>query len=66
MAWKRIYREFRDQFTDEKGVQESNLTIKESRGLEKLKREGGRVGRGEVRQEQQVCHYEHGGVEKSR
>ena len=32
MSWKRIYRDFRDQFTDEKGVQESNLTEEEARG----------------------------------
>ena len=38
MAWKRIYRELREQFADEKGVQESNLTIEEARGLEKLKK----------------------------
>ena len=43
MAWKRIYREFREQLTDEKGVQENNLTEGEAKGLEKLKK---RVRRG--------------------
>ena len=38
MVWKRIYRDFKDQFSDEKGIQESNLTEGESRGLEKLKK----------------------------
>ena len=38
MAWRRIYREFRDEYTDKKGVHESNLTEEEARGLEKLKK----------------------------
>ena len=45
MSWKKIYRDFRGEFTDEKGVQESNLTDEESRGLEKLKK---RVKAGEL------------------
>ena len=31
MVWKRIYRDFKDQFSGEKGVQESNLTLRSSR-----------------------------------
>ena len=40
MVWKRIYRDFKDHFSDEKGIQESNLTVEESKGLEKLKKMG--------------------------
>ena len=45
MAWRRIYRDFRDEYIDQKGVQESNLTEEEVRGLEKLKK---RVKEGEL------------------
>ena len=38
VVWKRIYRDFKDQYSDEKGIQESNLTVEESRGLEKFKK----------------------------
>ena len=38
LSWKKIYRDFRNEFTDEKGVQENNLTEEEARGLEKLKK----------------------------
>ena len=45
MAWKKLYHDFRNQFTDEKGVQENNLTPEEARGLKKLKK---RVKEGEL------------------
>ena len=38
MSWKKIYRDFRGEFTDEKGVQESNLTSQEDKGLKKLRK----------------------------
>ena len=40
MAWKKLYQDFRDQFTDEKGIQENNLTAEEARGLKKRVKEG--------------------------
>ena len=45
MAWKKIYWDFRNELTDEEGVQESNLTESESKGLKKLKK---RVKNGEL------------------
>jgi hypothetical protein len=44
LTWKKIYRDFLAQFTDEDGVQEGNLTLEEASGLKKLQkrvREGG-------------------------
>ena len=45
LSWRKIYRDFKNEFTDEKGVQETNLTEEEARGLEKLKK---RVKEGEL------------------
>ena len=45
MVWRRIFRDFKDQYADEKGIQESNLTENEERGLKKLKK---RVKAGEI------------------
>ena len=45
LTWRKIYKNFRDQFTDEDGVQESNLTPEEASGLKKLKK---RVKDGEL------------------
>ena len=33
MTWRSIYRDFRNQYADEKGVQEINLTEEEAKGL---------------------------------
>ena len=44
-TWRKIYQSFRDQFTDEDGVQESNLTVSEAMGLKSLKK---RVANGEL------------------
>ena len=38
MTWKKIYRDFLAQFTDEDGVQENNLTPQEASGLKKLQK----------------------------
>jgi hypothetical protein len=45
MSWRKLYHDFRDQFTDKKGIQEKNLTAEEARGLKKLKK---RVKEGEL------------------
>ena len=45
MSWKRIFQEFRNQYTDEEGVQESNLTPAEAKGLKSLKK---RVKEGQI------------------
>ena len=45
VAWGRIYDDFRNELTDEEGVQESNLTLGEVKGLKKLKK---RVQDGEI------------------
>ena len=44
-TWRKIYKDFRNQFTDEEGIQESNLTMEEARGLKKLQK---RVKEGEL------------------
>ena len=38
VAWEKIYDDFRNELTDEEGVQDSNLTPKETRGLKKLRK----------------------------
>ena len=38
VEWSRIFDTFVEEFTDEKGVQESNLTAQEARGLRKLQK----------------------------
>ena len=45
LSWKKIYSDFRNSFTDEKGVQENNLTASEAKGLDKLNK---RVREGEL------------------
>ena len=45
LTWKKIYRDFLAQFTDEDGVQENNLTPEEASGLKKLQK---RVREGEL------------------
>ena len=45
LTWKKIFRDFWNQFADEDGVQESNLTESEERGLKKLQK---RVSEGEL------------------
>ena len=47
LTWKKIYRDFCDQFTDEDGVQQRSPTPEEVSGLKKLQkrvREGELVG----------------------
>ena len=38
VEWIKVFDDFMEQFTDEEGVQESNLTSKEARGLKKLQK----------------------------
>ena len=38
VEWLKVFDDFRNEFTDEKGVQESNLTKGETRGLKKLQK----------------------------
>ena len=38
VEWTKVFDEFMSEFTDEKGVQESNLTRQEARGLRKLQK----------------------------
>ena len=45
LTWRKVYRDFRNQFADEDGIQESNLTEGEERGLKKLQK---RVREGEL------------------
>ena len=45
LTWRKLYRDFRDSYSDEDGVQESNLTEMEARGLKKLQK---RVREGEL------------------
>ena len=45
LTWRKLYRDFVNQFADEDGVQESNLTASEGRGLKKLQK---RVRDGEL------------------
>ena len=35
VEWIKVFNDFMNEFTDEKGVQESNLTPQEARGLKK-------------------------------
>ena len=44
LTWRKIYRDFRDQFNDEDSVHENSLKPEEASGLKKLKKmvnEGG-------------------------
>ena len=45
LTWRKIFRDYMKEFTDERGVQESNLTEGESRGLKSLQK---RVKEGEL------------------
>ena len=38
VEWLKVFRDFMKEFTDEQGVQESNLTKQEARGLKKLQK----------------------------
>ena len=38
VEWLKVFDDFMSEFTDEKGIQESNLTIQEARGLKKLQK----------------------------
>ena len=38
MEWLKVFENFMEEFTDEKGLQESNLTMEEARGLQKLQK----------------------------